>query len=145
MYTIKVRSRSYGKAVEEFCKLNGWNVEIEYIKPRSNIKYIKINGLLIEDMEDNIINCLKNWAFTDAFAIVFENRNNIDFKKILERTYWMRIKRSNVRIKQALEYACSKLNEAMDKNLFLSREIEFTDQYIKREIDESIEKVMDLA
>ena len=118
---------------------------MEYIKPQTNIKYTKINGLLIEDMENNIIDCLKKWAFTDAFATVYENRKNIDFKKILKQSYWFRIRRSNVRIKQALEYGFFKMNEAMGKNLFPSRKIEFTDRYIKREIDESIEKVMDLA
>ena len=45
--------------------------------------------------------------------------NNIDFKKILEQTYWIRITRSNVRIKQALEYGCSKMNLAIGKNLFV--------------------------
>jgi hypothetical protein len=144
-YTIKVTNRSYGRAVEEFSKLNGWRVKVEYIKPQTNIKYRKINGLLIEDMENNIIDCLKNWAFTDAFATVYENRNNIDFKKLLKQSYWKRISRSNVRIKQALEYGFSKLNEAIGRNLFPSRSIEFNDKYIKREIDESIEKVMDLA
>ena len=96
-------------------------------------------------MEDNIIECLKNWAFTDAFAAVYENRNNIDFKKLYGQTYWMRISRTKVRIKQALEYGCSKINQAIGKNIIPSRNIEFNDQYIKREIDESIEKVMDLA
>jgi hypothetical protein len=145
VYTIKVIDRSYGKAVEIFCKRKGWNVKVECIKPQSNIKYIKIKGLVIEDIEDNIIDCLKNWAFTDAFATVYENRNNIDFKKIFQQTYWIRISKSNVRIKQALEYGCSKMNQAMGKNLFPSRVIEFRDQFIKREIDESIEKVIDLA
>ena len=145
MYTIKVNNKSYGKAVEEFSKINGWRVKVEYIKQQSNIKYTKINGLLIEDMEDNIIDCLKNWAFTDAFATVYENRNNINFYKLFKQTYWFRISRSNVRIKQALEYGFSKMNEAMGKNLFPSRDIKLIDRYIKREIDESIEKVMDLA
>lgn len=144
-YTIKVTNKSYGKAVEEFSKRKGWNIEVEYIKPPLKIKYTKIKGLIIEDMEDSIIECLRKWAFTDAFATVYENRNYIDFKKILGQTYWIRISRSKVRIKQALEYGCSKMNEAMGKNLFPSRVIEFNDQYIKREIDESIEKVMDLA
>ena len=144
-YTIKVTNRSYGKAVEEFSKINGWSVKVEYIKPPLKIKYTKIKGLLIEDLEDNIIDCLKNWAFTDAFATVYENRKDIDFKKILKQTYWIRISRSRVRIKQALEYGCLKLNQALGKNLFPSRVIELNDQYIKREIDESIEKVIDLA
>ena len=145
VYTIKVTNKSYGKAVEEFSKRKGWNIEVEYIKPPLKIKYTKINGLLIEDLEDNIIECLKNWAFTDAFATVYENRNNIDFKKLLKQSYWIRIRRSNIRIKQALEYGCTKMNQALGKNLFPSRSIEFSDRYITREIDESIEKVMDLA
>jgi hypothetical protein len=144
-YTIKVNNRSYGKALEIFCKKKGWNVKVEYIRPSSNIKYIKTRGLLIENMEDNIIDCLKKWAFTDAFATIYENRNNIDFKKILKKTYWMRISRSKVRIKQALEYGYSKLNEVIGTDSFPSRVIEINDQYIKREIDESIEKVIDLA
>jgi hypothetical protein len=144
-YAIKVINKSFGKALHVFCTRKGWDVKVEYIKPSSNIKYSNSRGLLIEDMEDNIIDCLKNWAFTDAFATIYENKNNIDFNRIFKRTYWMRISRSKVRIKQALEYGCSKMNEAIGRNLFPSRVIEFTDQYIKREIDESIEKVMDLA
>jgi hypothetical protein len=144
-YSIKVTNKSYGKAVQEFSKINSWHVKVEYIKPQSNMKYKKINGLLIENIEENIIDCMKNWAFTDAFATVYENRKNIDFKKILKQSYWRRISRSNVRIKQALEYGFSKMNEAIGKNLFPKRDIEFTDRYIKREINESIEKVMELA
>ncbi|MCK5561921.1 MAG: hypothetical protein KAJ51_15080, partial [Thermoplasmata archaeon] len=41
-YSIKVTNRSYGKAVEEFSKINGWSVKVEYIKPQSNIKYTKV-------------------------------------------------------------------------------------------------------
>ena len=144
-YIILVKDRSYGKAVEEFSKMNGWKVLVKYIKPQSKIKYTKINGLLIEDMEDNIIDCIKNWAFADAFATVYENRNNINFKKLFEITYWLRISNSNVRIKQALEYGFSKMNEELGKNIFPERVVEFTDMYIKREIDESIVKVIDLA
>ena len=144
-YTIKVTNKSYGKAFEEFSKLNGWRVKVEYIKPQSNVKYRKINGLMIEEKEDTIIDCLKNWAFTDAFAIVYENRKNIDFKRILKQSYWIRITRSNVRIKQALEYGFAKMNEELGKNTFPRRDVEIIDRYIKREIDESIEKVMDLA
>ena len=145
IYTIKVNNRSYGKAVEEFSKLNGWRVKVDFIKPHSNVRYRKINGLLIEDIEDNIIDCMKNWAFTDAFATLNENRNDIDFKKLLKKAYWLRISRSKIRIKQALEYGFSKMNKEMCNNLFPERVIEFNDRYIKREIDESIEKVMDLA
>ena len=46
-YSIKVRNKSYGNAVEEFSRINGWNIKVEYIKPQTIIKYTKINGLLI--------------------------------------------------------------------------------------------------
>jgi len=35
VYVLKVKDRSYGKALKEFAKKKGWNVEAEYSKDPS--------------------------------------------------------------------------------------------------------------
>jgi predicted transcriptional regulator of viral defense system len=141
IYVLKVKDKSYGKALEEFGKKKRWNFKVEYSKDASKIKYTKIGNLLVEDMEENIIECLQNWAFSDAFATLYENRDKINLERLYRESYWKRISKTNVRAKQALEYGFHHLEE-LGGAKFPHRETKFEDNFVKREIDEAIEKVV---
>jgi len=144
VYVLKVNDKSYGKALKEFAKKKGWNIEIEYSKYPSKIKYKKVGNLFVEDIEDNVIECLQNWAFTDAFATLYENRNRINLDRLYKESYWKRISKTNVRVKQALEYGFHQMGELSEVE-FPHREPKLEDAFVKREIDEAIEKVVELG
>ncbi len=144
VYTLKVEDKSYGKALQEFAKKRGWNVEIEYSKDLSKVKYRKVGNLLVENIEDNVIECLQKWAFTDAFATLYENKNKIDLDRLYQDAYWKRISKTNIRTKQALEYGFHQMEEAGGVK-FPHRETKLADSYVRREIDEAIERVVELG
>jgi hypothetical protein len=144
VYVLKVKDKPYGKALKEFAKKKGWNVEVEYLKAESKIKYRKVGNLFVEDIEENVIECLQNWAFADAFATLYENRDKINLDRLYRESYWKRISKTNVRAKQALEYGFHQLKEIGGVE-FPHREAKLEDDFVRREIDEAIEKVVELG
>ena len=141
---LKVTNSSYGKALIEFCKKRGWNVVVKRIKP-SEVKFTKIGNLFVETIEDTIIECIKNWAFMDAFATLYVNREKINLGSLYNKVYWKRISGTNIRIGQALKYGCYKTNELIKKSLFPVKGKKLKDEFIRREIDEAIERVVELG
>jgi len=144
VYVLKVKDKSYGKALKEFGKKKGWHFEIEYSKDASRIKYRKIGNLFVENIEENVIECIQNWAFTDAFATLSENRDKINLDRLYKKSYWKRISKTNVRTKQALEYGFHQLGELGGAE-FPHREAKLEDNFVRREIDEAIERVVELG
>ena len=144
VYVLKVKDRSYGEALKEFAKKRGWTFEIEYSKDPSKIRYRKMGKLFVEDMEENVIVCLQNWAFVDAFATLYENKDRINLDRLYKESYWKRISKTNVRAKQALEYGFHQLGELSGVE-FRHREAKLEDTFVRREIDEAIEKVVELG
>jgi hypothetical protein len=144
VYVLKVKDKSYGKALKEFCKKRGWDIEVEYSKDPSKLKYRQIGNLFIEDIEDNVIECLQNWAFIDAFATVYENRNRINLDKLYKESYWKRVSKTNVRVKQVLEYGFHQMAKLGDV-MIPHKEPRFNDNFVKREINEAVEKVVELG
>jgi predicted transcriptional regulator of viral defense system len=144
VYVLTVEDKSYGKALQEFAKKRGWRVEVEYSKDLSKIKYRKVGNLRVEDIEYNVIECLQKWAFTDAFATLYENKNKINLSRLYQAAYWKRISKTNVRAKQALEYGFHQLGE-LGGIEFPHRETKLEDDFVKREIDEAIERVIELG
>ena len=142
IYLLRVFDRSYGKALEEFAKRRNWDFQVEYIDKPMN--YRKVGKLLIQDINETIIDCMQRWAFMDAFATLYSNKSKVNLENLLKQSYWKRIRESNVRVRQALEYGCSLINELIGKELFKIRKKKLKDEYIKREIKEAIEKVIEL-
>jgi hypothetical protein len=142
---LKVKDRSYGKALEAFAKRKGWNIQIDYVKEPSEARYIKIGKLLVEDAESTIIECVQNWAFTDGFAVLYSNRGKIKLKQLSKRGYWKRISGTDVRVRQALEYGCRRANEMTGEYLFPVKEARLDDEFLRREIDEAVERVVELG
>lgn len=142
-FVVRVADKSYGKALEEFFKKRGWRIWVEVVpKPTS---YVKLDGLLVESLDETIIECVQRWAFMDAFAALYVNRDKIDLKTLLKKAYWRRIKGTNVRVKQAIEYGCHLINKLTGKNMFNVRKMEIKDEYLKGWIKEAVEKVVELA
>jgi hypothetical protein len=144
VHVLKVKDKAYGKALKEFGKKRGWVVEVEVSKDPSKINYRKIGNLFVEEMEDNVIECLQNWAFTDAFATVYENRDRINLKRLYKQSYWKRISKTDVRVKQALEYGFHQMSELSEVKI-PHKEPRFRDDFVKREINEAVEKVVELG
>src|SRR5208283_4550905 len=97
VFVLKVTDRSYGRALQELAKKRGWKVELEHVRP-NEVRYKNVDGLLVEDVEDSIIECLQKSAFTDAFATLYANRNRVNAGRLAERAYWTRIAGSDVRV-----------------------------------------------
>ncbi|MGQ9469831.1 MAG: hypothetical protein ACUVTD_08470 [Nitrososphaerales archaeon] len=143
-YLLKIVDRSYGRALKEFAKKRGWMIELEYVKPEE-VSYKRVDNLLIEDIEDNIVECMRRWAFTDAFATLYINRKKLDLVSLEKKAYWKRVAKSTVRVRQALEYCYSIANRLTGKRLFPTKQPNLKDESIKREIEEAIEKVIEFA
>ena len=142
-YSLRVSDRSYGKALEEFAKRRGWRVQVKYVDRPAN--YRKAGGLVVEDMDETIIECMSRWAFMDAFATLYSNRGRIKLEDLSKRSYWKRIRGTNVRVRQALEYGCNLINESAGREVFGCRMAKLDDEYLKREIEEAVEKVVELG
>lgn len=132
--TISVNNLSYKKALEAFAKKRKWNMLIEYNKRGENIKYTKFGNLLIEDRHQTIIDCMKRWAFIDAIAILSANKN-LSFHQLIKNSFWIRISRTDVRVKQAIEYVVCKLPKDGETK------IDIKNEFIRAELDEAISKV----
>ena len=81
IYRLAVEDRSYKRALEGFARQVGWNFEVEYYN-KVPYEYVKVNGLLVEAPESCIVSCMSEWAFTDAFAILYFRRDKVDFEKL---------------------------------------------------------------
>lgn len=142
-YSLKVSDRSYGKALEEFAKRKGWRVQVEYVDKPKN--YTKVGKLFVEGVEETIIECVQRWAFMDAFATLYSNRKKIRLEDLSKQSYWKRIRGTNVRVRQALEYGCHLISKLVGKEMFNVREPKLDDEYVKREIEEAVERVVELG
>lgn len=131
IYSLVVRDRSYGKALKEFGKRNGWNFNIEV---NENIErethFRKIRGLRVEEPAETAAECIQKWAFADAFSIILGNKK---IRAELKRFYWKRVSGTNVRLGQVISYTFEK-----------NRTSEMPD-ILKRQIEESLERVRELA
>jgi predicted transcriptional regulator of viral defense system len=144
VYLLKVTDRSYGEALEAFAERRDWKVRTEYVD-KSDADYEKVDGLFVESVGKTVIECLQDWAFTDAFAALYSNRERVRLKRLSKEAYWKRISGSHVRVRQALEYGCHLVNELTGQRIFDVKEPQLEDEYVKREIEEAVEKVVSLA
>lgn len=143
IYRIKVKDESYGKALEAFGKSKGIEIRVEHLEKKT--KYVKVDGLLVEDVADTIVDCIQDWAFTDALATLYVNRKKIDWEDLLKNSYWKRVAGTGIRAKQVLDYSASLFNQSLKKQIFRANKPRLEDALIRREIEESVEKVVELA
>lgn len=141
--TLYVKDRSYGNALEELSRKRNWKIEAYHSQDPP--KYVRIGSLNVQKLEENIIDCASRWAFLDALATIYENRKKVNLEKIAEHYYWNRLPGSDIRIGQVLGYAFRKFNEAMHKQLFPAYKTRLQDKFVRRTIDEAVEKVIEFA
>jgi len=142
-YSLTVSDRSYERALEDFAKIRGWRINVEYVaQPKG---YTRIGKLLVQGVNETIIECIQRWAFMDAFAVLYSNRKKIVLEALLKRSYWKRVYGTNIRVRQVLEYGCRLINESVNRKIFSVRKQELNDAYVKREVEEAVEKVVELG
>ncbi len=132
---LKVRDRSYAKALERFGETRGWEIHAEYTT--EELRYVGMEGLLVETMEQAVVDCLRRYAFHDAFAILYHNKDEIGLTEVKRRHYWERLPRSNIRLRQILEYAWSRIMGQPARSI--------RDEYVKRNVDEALDRVIALG
>ena len=142
VYRVKVKDPSYGKALRKFAKRRNWTVVVDQFAEDKG-QYTTIKGVAIESIEDCVIECLQGWAFVDAFAVVYEHPRI--FQSLTRKSYWKRISKTDIRIRQALHYGCARLNELSATGLYPTRKTTIDDDFVKSSIDEAVEKVADLG
>ena len=143
VYVVKVKDSSYGKALVAFAKARGWAVVVELVKEDDT--YVKSDGVYVEAIEDCVIGCMQRWAFADAFAVLYENRKKSLYPCLAEKSYWKRISKSDVRVRQALSYGLGRLNVLARQDIFPVGRTSLGDSFVVKEIDEAVEKVVDLG
>lgn len=143
VYSLKVRDKSYAKALRSFAKRRKWDVKIEIVK--NGIECVEKHGLNVEAVSDSIIECLRLWAFADALSALYLNRDRVRLKDLAKKAYWKRLPRTQVRIRQILEYSSGKMNELAEKRIFDVKGVRIEDDFVRNELDEAAEKVMEFA
>ena len=137
---IAVNNHSYKKAVESFAAKRGWRINAEYSRHADKIKRKKIGNLFVEDMVGTIVDCIKQWAFMDAIALLSTNSEELVKRDLMRESYWSRVSGSNVRVKQVIEYSAAKLG----LRKFAGR-ANIKEDFIRRVLDEAVDKVVEFG
>ncbi|MGQ9722409.1 MAG: hypothetical protein ACUVXA_13925 [Candidatus Jordarchaeum sp.] len=81
----------------------------------------------------------------DAFAVLYSNSNKINLKDLSKKSYWKRIRGTDIRVRQALGYGCHLINKLSGKKMFTVQKTELADEYVKHEIEEAVQKMVELV
>jgi hypothetical protein len=141
---LAVRDPSYKKALERFSKERGWVFEVEYYD-KIPCEYEKVDQLMIEAPESCLVNCISDWAFLDAFAVLYFRKDEISFEKVRKLARWKRISRTDARVWNALKYGCNLFNEQMQRKVFHVKATRLEQDDVKELVEEAVEKVMEFA
>jgi hypothetical protein len=139
--SVAVDSLSFKKALESFAEKRGWGIAVDYSKNPRISGFAKIKGLYIERPDMSIIECMKKWAFVDAVAVLAAWKGRIDWQWLVHKSYWSRISGTGVRVRQAIEYVAFGL-KIKAKN-FRPRKTRIKDSFVRQELDEAVEKVLE--
>jgi len=144
IYRLAVEDRSYKRALEDFAEQMGWKFEVEY-HDKVPYEYMRVDGLLIETPESCIVSCISEWSFTDALAVLYFRRNEVDFKKLRRMARWKRISRTDIRAWIAIKYGCSLLNRKLGRQIFKVKPTSLKHDDIRELVNEAVEKVIEFA
>ncbi|MBZ5536966.1 MAG: hypothetical protein LAO31_13520 [Acidobacteriia bacterium] len=86
--------------MEKLASSHGWKIQTETKDFKKN-EYERVGRVYVERLEDTIVDCVKEWAFADAFASLQQHYKKVDWDKI-SRRYWERLSGSNVRVGSVL-------------------------------------------
>jgi len=144
IYWLAVEDRSYKRGLEGFAKQMGWSFEVEY-HDKISYEYRRIDDLFIEAPESCVVSCMSEWSFTDAFAILYFRKDEVDFEKLRQMARWRRISKTDTRVWTAVKYGCSLLNEKLGKRIFRVRSTDLKRDDVKELVEEAVEKVIKFA
>lgn len=139
---IAVDNLSFKKVLEAFAKKKGWVVSVIYVKNAKRLKFIRIKKLAIESPDAAVVECTKNWAFADAIDVLVVNKDRIKWQKLIKNSYWARVSGTNIRVRQAIEYAAYQLNKSR-RFEFDTRKTSINNSFVRQELDEAVEKVLE--
>jgi hypothetical protein len=118
--------------------------EVEYYG-KIPYEYREVDGLMVEEPESCLVNCIADWAFLDAFAILYFRRDEVSFEKVKELARWKRISRTDTRVWNAIKYGCNLFNERMERKMFDVRATRLERDDVRELVEEAVEKVMEFA
>jgi len=144
VYRLAVEDASYKRALERFGKERGWIFEVEYYD-EIPYEYREVDRLFIETPESCLVNCMADWAFLDAFAVLYFRKDEISFEKVRELTRWKRISRTDTRVWNAIKYGCNLFNEQKERKVFDVKATRLEQDDVKELVEEAVEKVMEFA
>jgi hypothetical protein len=144
VYRLAVEDLSYKKALERFGKERGWVFEVEYYN-KIPYEYREVDRLMIEEPESCLVNCVAEWAFLDAFAVLYFRKDDVSFEKVRELARWKRISRTNTRVWNVIKYGCNLFNEQMEKKVFDVKATMLEQDDVKELVEEAVEKVMEFS
>ena len=144
IYRLAVEDRSYKRALESFAKQIGWSFEVEY-HDKIPYDYRRVDELFVEIPESCIVSCMSEWSFTDAFAVLYFRRGEVDLEKLRRIVRWRRISGTDIRVWTAVKYGCNLLNERLGRRIFKVRSTKLRHDDIKELIEEAVEKVVEFA
>jgi len=127
--------------LQETAKKRGWSFQVEYSEEPEC--YRKVGRLFVQDMDETIIECVQRRDLMDAFATLYSNRYKVRLEDLSKQSYWKRIKGTEVRVRQALEYGCSLIKELTGKDFFKVKKSKLKDEYVRREVGEAIKRVVE--
>jgi len=88
---------------------------------------------------------MSEWSFTDAFAILYFRKNEVDFEKLRRMARWRRISKIDTRMWTAVKYGCSLLNEKLGRRIFRVRSTDLKRDDVRELIEKAVEKVIEFA
>ena len=142
-FAVAVQDSSYGRALEKFAASQGWKVRVE-ARTFARAEYRAVGGLYVEALEETIADCVKEWAFMDAFASLHQNCKTIDWSRISQH-YWERIPRSNTRVGQVVKYGASIIGREAGSNSYSQTRARIDDDFVRRQVEEAAERVVELV
>jgi hypothetical protein len=144
VYRLAVQDASYKKALERFGKERGWIFEVEYYD-KIPYDYKKVDNLFIETPESCLVNCIADWSFLDAFAVLYFRRDEISFEKVKQLARWKRISKTDTRVWNVIKYGCNLFNQHLGKKIFNVKATGLKQEDVKELVEEAVEKVMEFA
>ena len=70
---------------------------------------------MVEAPKSCLVNCVADWAFSDAFAVLHFRKDEISFDKVRALSRWRRISKTDIRAWAVIKYACSLFNESLER------------------------------
>ncbi|MGQ9719687.1 MAG: hypothetical protein ACUVWK_07630 [Nitrososphaerales archaeon] len=144
VYRLAVEDKSYKKALERFGKERDWIFEVEHYD-KIPYEYREVDKLFIETPESCLVNCIADWSFLDAFAVLYFRKDDISFEKLRKLARWKRISKTGIRVWNAINYGCSLFNQNLGKRIFGVKAAGLEQEDVKELVEEAVEKVMEFA